>query len=57
VPMTVVELGANRHDIKPLAETLEVVVLDRPEPTDEAPQHLCADEGDDYDKGREEAAR
>lgn len=32
-----------------LAETLAAVVVPRPTPTAEAPQHLCADKGYDYD--------
>ena len=57
IPIAVVVAGANRHDMKLLAKTLEAVVLERPEPTAEAPQHLCADKGYDYAECREEAAR
>ena len=57
IPIAVVVAGANRHDMKLLATTLEAVVLERPEPTEEAPQHLCADRGYDYSECREEAAR
>jgi putative transposase len=49
IPIAVVVEGANRHDMTLLAETLEAVVVVRPEPTAEAPQHLCADKG--YDDG------
>jgi putative transposase len=55
--MAVVVAGANRHDMKLWAQTLEAVVLERPEPTAEAPQHVCADKGYDYAEGREEAVR
>ncbi len=55
--MAVVVEGANRHDMKLLAETLEAVVVVRPEPTDEAPQHLCADKGYDYAECRQTAER
>jgi putative transposase len=55
--MAVVVAGANRHDMTLWAHTLEAVVLERPEPTAEAPQPLCADKGDDDAEGREEAAR
>jgi putative transposase len=48
--------GAKRHDMKLLAATLEAVVIERPEPTDERPQHWCADKGDDDAECREEAA-
>jgi putative transposase len=41
--------------MKLLADTLEAVVVVRPEPTDAAPQHLCADKGYDYDECRQEA--
>jgi len=33
------------HDVKLLEPTLDGVVVERPEPTDEAPQHFCADAG------------
>jgi putative transposase len=57
IPIAVVVAGANRHDMKLLATTLEAVVLERPEPTEEAPQHVCADKGYDDTECREEAAR
>jgi putative transposase len=57
IPIAVVVAGANRHDMKLLAATLEAVVLERPEPTAEAPQHVCADKGYDDAACREEAAR
>jgi putative transposase len=53
--MAVVVAGANRHDMKWLADTLDAVVGARPEPTAEAPQHLCLDQGYDYDACRQEA--
>jgi hypothetical protein len=37
--------GANVHDTKLLASTLEAIVVERPQPTVEAPQHLCLDKG------------
>jgi putative transposase len=37
------------RDDKLLAATLDAIVVERPEPTDEAPQHLCLDKG--YDNG------
>jgi putative transposase len=45
--MAVGVAGANRHDMKRLAGTLDAIVVVRPAPTAEAPQHLCADNGDD----------
>jgi putative transposase len=49
--------GANRHDTKLLAATLEAIVVDRPKPTDESPQHLCLDKGYDNPTGREAVAK
>lgn len=43
--------GANVHDTKLLKATLEAVVVERPEPTVEAPQHLCLDKGYDNPTG------
>ena len=45
IPLAVVVAGANRHDMKLLAETLDAVVVERPEPTEEVPQHVCLDNG------------
>jgi putative transposase len=43
----VVLAGANVRDDKLLEATLEAVVVERPRPTEEAPQHLCLDKGYD----------
>jgi hypothetical protein len=40
--------GANRHDSKLLAPTLDSVPIERPAPTPERPQGLCLDRGYDY---------
>jgi putative transposase len=40
--------GANRHDSKLLAPTLDSVPIARPEPTPQQPQGLCLDRGYDY---------
>ena len=40
--------GANVPDFKLLEATLDAIVIERPEPTEQAPQHLCLDKG--YDK-------
>lgn len=40
--------GANRHDSKLLAPTLDSVPIERPEPTSQRPQALCLDRGYDY---------
>jgi putative transposase len=37
--------GANRHDMKLVSATLESMVIDRPEPTEQRPQHICLDKG------------
>ena len=54
-PLAVVVSGANTHDAKLLAETLDAVIVPRPEPTEEAPQHLCLDKGYDNPTGRQAA--
>ncbi len=43
IPLAIVVDGANRHDVKLLCATLDGVVIARPEPTEEQPQHLCLD--------------
>ena len=45
--------GANVRDDKLLTATLDAVVVERPEPTEEAPQHLCLDKGYDNQPTRE----
>lgn len=44
---------ANRHDTKLLEATLEAIVIDRPEPSEKEPQHLCLDKGYDNPTGHE----
>jgi putative transposase len=46
-PLGATIAGANVHDTKLLAATLEAIVVERPLPTEEKPQHLCLDK--DYD--------
>jgi putative transposase len=48
--------GANVHDTKLLAATLEAIVVERPLPTEEKPHHLCPDKGDDHPTGHETVA-
>jgi putative transposase len=55
MPMAIVVAGANRHDMKRLAATLDMVVVERLEPTAEAPQHVCLDKGYDDDECRQVA--
>jgi putative transposase len=56
IPLAVAIDGANRHDMKLLTVTLDGVVVTRPEPSAEAPQHLCLDAGYDYAAVRTAAA-
>ncbi len=42
--------GANVHDTKLLAETLEAIVVERPDP-EKVEQHLCLDKGYDNPTG------
>ena len=55
-PLGVVLATANVNDHLLLRETIEAIVVERPEPTAEAPQHLCLDADYDNPKGREAAA-
>jgi putative transposase len=55
-PLGVAIAGANVHDTKRLAQTLEAIVVERPKPTAEAPQHLCLDKGYDHPTGHQAAA-
>jgi putative transposase len=55
-PLGVVVAGANVHDTKLLEATIEAIVVKRPEPTEEAPQHLCLDKAYDNPTGHQAAA-
>jgi putative transposase len=55
-PLAAVVAGANVHDTKLLDATLEAVVVERPQPTAEKPQHLCLDKGYDNPTGRQAVA-
>src|SRR5260370_30466050 len=55
-PLSVVLAAANVNDHLLLEETIEAIVIERPEPTPEAPQHLCLDADYDNPIGREAAA-
>lgn len=50
-PLGVVVDGANVHDTKLLERTIDAIVVDHPEPTAKAPQHLCLDKGYDNPTG------
>jgi putative transposase len=54
-PLGVVIDGANVPDCKLLEATIEAVVIERPEPTEGAPQNLCLDKGYDNPTGRKAA--
>ena len=51
-PLGIVLAGANVHDTKLLQQTIESIVVERPEPTPQTPQHLCLDKGYDNPTGR-----
>ena len=55
-PLGAVIAAANVNDQKLLRETIEAIVVERPEPTEEDPQHLCLDAAYDNPTGREAAA-
>ena len=55
-PLATVIAGANVHDTKLLAATLEAIVVARPQPTPEQPQHLCLDKAYDNPSGEEAVA-
>ena len=44
------------HDTKLLKATLEAIVVERPEPSEQSPQHLCLDKGYDNPTGHQAAA-
>jgi putative transposase len=45
VPLAVAIDGANVPDQKLVAETLDAIPIERPEPTSQEPQNLCLDKG------------
>lgn len=55
-PLAVVVAGANVHDTKLLDATLAAVVVERPQPMAEAPQHLCLDKAYDNPTGHQTVA-
>jgi putative transposase len=56
-PLGAVIAAANVNDQKLLRETIEAIVVDRPEPTKAKPQHLCLDAAYDNPTGREATAQ
>ena len=55
-PLGAVIAAANVNDHLLLRETIEAIVVERPEPTPEEPQHLCLDADYDNTRSREVAA-
>jgi putative transposase len=55
-PLAIVIAGANVHDTKLLAATLDALVVERPQPTPEQPLHLCLDKAYDNPTGEEAVA-
>lgn len=53
VPIGVAIAGANRHDMKLARPTIESIIIERPEPSEEQPQAMCLDKGYDYDEVRD----
>jgi putative transposase len=45
IPLALVVDGAHRHDVRLLCATLDGIVIVRPDPSAEHPQHLCLDAG------------
>jgi putative transposase len=53
VPLALAVEGANRHDMKLVRDTIESMVVERPEPTNEKQQGMCLDKGYDYQEVRD----
>ena len=54
-PLAITIAGANVPDAQLLEATIGAIVLERPEPEPDFPQHLCLDKGYDNDTGWEAA--
>jgi len=52
VPIGLAIDGANRHDMKLVRATIESIVAQRPQPTEERPQGMCLDKGYDFNEVR-----
>jgi putative transposase len=52
-PLAVVVAPANVNDAHLLQQTIDAIVVERPEPTPQDPQHLCLDKGYDNRRGDE----
>ncbi len=53
IPLGIAIDGANRHDMKMVRETIENIMIERPDATEEKQQGLCLDKGYDYDEVRD----
>ncbi len=53
LPIGLTIAGANRHDMKLVRSTIQSIIIERPEPTEEQPQGMCLDKGYDYDEVRD----
>jgi transposase len=53
IPIGLAVEGANRNDMKMVRETIENIVVERPEPTEEEPQGMCLDKGYDFQEVRD----
>lgn len=51
-PLAVLVTAANVNDHLVLEQTIKAIVVERPAPTDDAPQHLCLDKGYDNEATR-----
>ncbi len=56
-PLSVVVAPANVHDTKLLDQTIEAIVVERPEPTGGNPQHLCLDKAYDNPTGEQAVSK
>ena len=50
-PLSICISAANVNDAQLLATTLDAIVVERPQPTEQEPQHLCLDKGYDNPSG------
>jgi putative transposase len=55
-PLGATIAGANVHDAKLLKDTIQAIVVERPEPTAAGPQNLCLDKGYDNPTGQQAVA-
>lgn len=56
-PLSLIIAGANKNDHLLLEATIEALVVERPVPTEEQPQHLCLDKGYDNPTGHQVVER